>query len=168
MKADALARLCRIASGARLGPAVVTNTPHVTPRKPAVTPDTPVTPLRAKVGKAVRESDDEAPDLAEIEERAGLASDTVPALYLDAWARLNCQKPTRVSEAEWRLALNDGGLFLDAWGDDAAALDWTPGALFDVASGLVWRLGGERVEAFGVDHARLSDGRVVMRGEESQ
>src|SRR5208283_4525901 len=28
-----------------------------------------------------------------IEERAGLAADSVPACYLDAWARLNCQKP---------------------------------------------------------------------------
>ncbi len=97
-----------------------------------------------------------------------MANDSVQALYLDAWARLNCQKPTCVSEAEWRLALNDGGPFLDAWGDDAAALGWTPGSLFDVASGLVWRLGGERVEALGAKLARLSDGRVVMRGEKSQ
>jgi len=27
-----------------------------------------------------------------------------------------------VSETEWRLALNDGGFFLDAWGNDAAGL----------------------------------------------
>jgi hypothetical protein len=33
---------------------------------------------------------------------------------------LNCQKPVNVSEAEWRRALDDGGLFLDARGSDAA------------------------------------------------
>jgi hypothetical protein len=31
--------------------------------------------------------------------------------------------------------------------------------------GLVWQLTGERVEALGVNHARLSDGQEVMRGE---
>ena len=64
----------------------------------------PVTALVEAAGEA---------DEAEIEERAGLAADRAPAVYLDAWARLNCQKPFDVSEAEWRLALNDGGLFLD-------------------------------------------------------
>jgi hypothetical protein len=39
-------------------------------------------------------------DEAEIEERAGIAADRVPAVYLDAWARLNCQKPFHVSDAE--------------------------------------------------------------------
>ncbi len=29
------------------------------------------------------------------------ASDRVPPVYLDAWARLNCQKPATLSEAEW-------------------------------------------------------------------
>lgn len=28
-----------------------------------------------------------------LEERAGLCADSIPSLYLDAWARLNCQKP---------------------------------------------------------------------------
>ena len=104
-------------------------------------------------------SDDEAA----IEERAGLAADRVPPVYLDAWARLNCQKPACVSEDEWRLALDDGGHFLDAWGSDAAAMGWMPGALFDVTAGLIWRLAGERVQAPGPDHARLSDGRTIER-----
>ena len=106
-----------------------------------------------------------APDFDAIEERAGLAADRVPACYLDAWARLNHQKPAAVSEAQWRLALDDGGRFLDFWGGDAAELRWTPGELFDVAAGLVWRLAGERVEAIGADHARLSDGRTLRRSE---
>jgi hypothetical protein len=104
---------------------------------------------------------------AAVQERAGLAAGRVPAIYLDAWARLNCQKPFRVSEAEWRLALDIGGRFLDAWGHDAAALGWTPGALFDVASGLVWRLSGGRVDALGADHARLNDGRTILREGET-
>src|SRR5262249_54853855 len=49
---------------------------------------------------------------AAVEERAGLA-DSAPAIYLDAWARLNHQKPEGVSEAHWRRALDDGGRFLD-------------------------------------------------------
>jgi hypothetical protein len=73
-----------------------------------------------------------ANDLDAIEERAALAADCVPACYLEAWARLQCQKPASVSEAEWRRALDDGGRFLDAWGEDAAALGWMPGDLFDV------------------------------------
>jgi hypothetical protein len=43
-------------------------------------------------------------DEVDIEERAGLAADLVPTVYLDAWARLNCQKPASASESEWRLA----------------------------------------------------------------
>jgi hypothetical protein len=102
-------------------------------------------------------------DADAIEERAGLAADRVPIVYLDAWARLNCRKPARASDAEWRCALDDGGQFLDAWGDKAVALQWTPGELFDVANGLVWRLAGERVNALGENRARLSDGRIVDR-----
>ena len=45
-----------------------------------------------------------------------------PPVYLDGWARLSHQKPFEVSEAEWRLALDDGGRFLDAWGSEAAEL----------------------------------------------
>lgn len=98
-----------------------------------------------------------------IEERAGLAADGVPAVYLDAWARLNHQQPFDVSEAEWRQALDDGGRFLDGWGHDAAALGWRPGDLFDVTAGLVWRLDGERVGALGPGHVRLSDGRTIEK-----
>ena len=89
-----------------------------------------------------------------IAERAGLAADRVPPCYLDAWAWLNHQKPRSVSEAEWRLALDDGGRFLDAWGADAATMFWTAGELFDVPrdgrpGGLIWQLKGERVTALG-------------------
>ena len=107
-------------------------------------------------------------DADAIEERAGLAADCVPAVYLDAWARLNCQKPFAASDAEWRLALHDSGLFLDAWGADAAAMGWHAGELFNVpragrTGGLVWQLRGAAVEALGADHVRASDGRVILR-----
>jgi hypothetical protein len=104
-----------------------------------------------------------------IEERAALCAGSVPAIYLDAWARLNCQKPMRVSEAEWWLALDDGGRFLDQWGSEAALWGWSEGDLFDISregqrGGLIWFLAGATVEAFGPDHARLSDGRLFDRG----
>lgn len=107
-------------------------------------------------------------DETAIEERAGLAADNVPEAFLDGWARLNHQKPFDVSDADWRLGLDDGGRFLDAWGHDAAALGWTPGDLFDApsksrAGGLVWELKGDQVTALGDDRARLRDGRTITR-----
>jgi hypothetical protein len=86
-------------------------------------------------------------DEAAIEERAGLAADRVPAVYLDPWAWLNHRKPFDVSEADWPRALDDGGRFLDAWGNEAAEAGWTPGELFDVGPGLIWRLAGRCAEA---------------------
>ena len=100
-------------------------------------------------------------DPAAIEERAALAADSVPACYLDAWARLQCQRPLSATEEAWRQAIDDSGLFLDAWGSKAAEAGWTPGELFDVKAGLVWRLAGERVEAIGADHVRLGNGRTL-------
>jgi hypothetical protein len=107
--------------------------------------------------------EDEPFDADAIEERAALAADRVPHVYLDAWARLNHQKPFDVSEPRWRQAVADGGLFLDAWGSEAAGLGWTPGELFDVTAGLIWRLAGDLVEAIGEDHVRLSEGRTMAR-----
>ena len=88
-----------------------------------------------------------ADDLDAIEERAAMAADRVPACYLDAWARLQCQRPFSIDLDAWRRAINDAGLFLDAWGADAAAMRWSAGELFDVPragrpGGLVWRLKG--------------------------
>ena len=109
-----------------------------------------------------------ADDLAAIEERAALAADSVPACYLDAWARLQCQRPFSIDLDAWRRAIDDAGLFLDAWGADAAAMGWSAGELFDVPragrpGGLVWQLEGERVDALGADHVRLTDGGAILR-----
>ena len=178
MRAELLAELCAIARGEDAA-------------KPPVTPVTPATPVTLQLGYRSKAAALQAlqrlqakgdnrgrvasspvtapvplpsdPDETAIEERAGLAADRVPSVYVDAWARLNCQKPTSVSEAEWRLALDDGGLFLDAWGADAAEMKWTPGELFGASAGLAWRLAGTRVEAVGADHVRLSDGRTITR-----
>src|ERR1700730_13027910 len=37
----------------------------------------------------------------EIEERVALAAGGAPQPYLDAWARLQCQRPMRVADAPW-------------------------------------------------------------------
>ncbi len=105
---------------------------------------------------------------AAIDERAGMAADSVPTVYLDAWAVLNCQRPAPVSDATWRQALDDGGLFLDAWGKEATEWEWLASDLFDVPTvgkpgGLIWRMGGRTVEAFGPEHARFDDGEWFDR-----
>jgi hypothetical protein len=169
MRPDMLARLRRIMGG---GAPVTPSAPVTVTRR--IQPNSlrlqryAVTVQKRDVGERQAENvgailAGAGPDVAEIDERAGIASDSVPALFLDTWARLQCQKPASVSEAEWRRALDDGGRFLDAWGEDAAALGWMPGDLFDVTAGLVWRLVGERVVALRPDHARLADGRTVIR-----
>ena len=113
------------------------------------------------------------PDESEIEERKGMAADSVPEAYLDAWARLQCQRP-RAPDDEWQLAINDAGGFLDAWGCMVAEFGWTSGELFDVprgdgTSGLIWFLKGEPVRSLGPDHAVLGNGTHVFdrieRGE---
>jgi hypothetical protein len=98
-----------------------------------------------------------------IEERAALAADCVPACYLDGWARLQCQQPLAIDTDVWRLAIDDAGRLLDTWGVEADEAGWTPGELFDVTTGLVWRLAGERVEAIRAGHVRLRNGRTLPR-----
>jgi hypothetical protein len=56
----------------------------------------------------------------------------VPEPYLDAWARLQCQKPAHVTVEQWRQAIDDAGRFLAQWGKLADSFGWTPGDLFDV------------------------------------
>jgi hypothetical protein len=106
---------------------------------------------------------------AEVEERAALAADSVPTNYLDAWARLQCQRPPSIAESDWQRAIDDAGRFLDAWGANAATMQWTTAELFGVSrksrpGGLFWQLKGERVTALDKDRAQLADGRTISRG----
>jgi hypothetical protein len=109
-------------------------------------------------------------DPAAIEERAALAADSVPPCYLDAWARLQCQRPSYATEEAWRRAIVDAGRFLDGWGADAETMQWTPGELFDAPRngrpcGFAWQLKGQHVDALGEHRARLADGRTILRSE---
>jgi hypothetical protein len=51
-----------------------------------------------------------------------MAMGSVPERYLDAWARLQVQKPVAVSDGEWRQASING---------EAVQFGWTPGDLLD-------------------------------------
>src|SRR5277367_6787948 len=80
-----------------------------------------------------------------VEERAAMAADSVPAIYLDAWARLQVQRPLSVTEDDWRSAVDGAGLFLDAWSEHAASMGWDACNLFDVprqgrSGGFIWQL----------------------------
>jgi hypothetical protein len=105
------------------------------------------------------------PDLVELEERKAMATDGVPELYLDAWGRLQCQKPIWVSDADWRQAIDAAGRFLDQWGSLAVEFQWTPADLFDVprdgrSGGLVWFLQDETVRALGPEYAVTEGERI--------
>ncbi len=122
-----------------------------------------VTILRQDAGVAPPE-----PDKVELEERKGMASDSAPEPYLDAWAMLQCQKPMQVSDEEWRQAVDDAGMFLDTWSSLALEFGWTAGDLFDVRRDgspgrLVWFLVGETVRALGPAHAITESGRNFLR-----
>ena len=108
------------------------------------------------------------PDAVELEERKGMAMASVPEPYLDAWARLQCQKPMRGPDAEWRQAIDAAGRFLDQWGSLAVEFQWTPGDLFDVPGGgspggLAWFLNGETVRSLGPEHAVTEGGRTAAK-----
>jgi hypothetical protein len=118
----------------------------------------------AFVGFVSDQGDAHCDDEAAIEERAALAADSVPAVFLDAWARLNHQKPAGVSETEWLRAKDDGGRFLDKWGSEAAELRYSPSELFDVGAGVIWRLAGEPVLGVGSCWLVLRGGRRLARG----
>ena len=88
--------------------------------------------------------------------------------YADTFARLSHQNPFAVSREVWERAVNDAGVFLDAWGALAAAMHWRAGDLFDVPrdgrpGGLAWQLKGESVASLGDGHACLKDGRTIRR-----
>ena len=64
----------------------------------------------------------------------GAAPDREREPYLDAWVRLQLERPMAVSNDEWRLAVTDAGLFLDRWGSLAVGFGWSPDDLFGAPS----------------------------------
>jgi hypothetical protein len=75
----------------------------------------------------------------------------IPAIYAEAFARMQVECPDRIDERRWWRAIDDAGRFLDLWGRDAEALAWSAADLFAFnspgASGLVWHLDGSPVVA---------------------
>jgi hypothetical protein len=140
------------------------------PEDPTKPPKAPFVSFGGCVGRCIPESEALSDDEEiEVEERAGIAMGSVPELYLDAWARLQVQRPATVPDDEWWRAVNDAGLFLDRWGAHAVQFVWSPANQFNVPrdgsqGGLVWFLRGEPVRAFGPEHAITESGRVFDRG----
>ena len=103
--------------------------------------------------------------LDNLEERKAMAAGVCPEQFIDAFGRLQCQRPLSISEAAWRQAVDDAGQLLDQWGALAAELQWKPGELFDLPDrdkpgGLIWWIRGERIEALGPCYARTESGRA--------
>ena len=103
-----------------------------------------------------------APDAAAIDERAALAAECVPAVYLDVWARIQVVRPVWAGADEWPGLIDAAGRFLDQWGAMAAGFGWTPEDLFG-REGLIRAPGGETVRALGPEQATLTDGRTYER-----
>ena len=111
----------------------------------------------------------QSPDAAgDFEERAALVEygAGVPREWAEGFARLDCAKPPPgFALPRWRQVINDGGLFLDQWAHQAAALGWTVLDVFGVnpaapavrydGMGLVPLIGNSRVVAISADSARL-------------
>jgi hypothetical protein len=128
---------------------------------------------KADILVALTARDEYAVDFDAIEERAALAADRIPVVYLSAWARLQCQRPPSIDLRAWRGAIDDAGLFLDAWGADAAAMRWSASELFGApgesrAGGLVWQLSGRQVGKLGATFAILGDGLRVQRASDEE
>jgi hypothetical protein len=100
-------------------------------------------------------------------ERAAIAIELgrVPPAYASAWAAFQMRKPGPVAEADWRLAANDAGCFLDEWATLALGFGWRPSDIFG-PDGLAWFCAGERVRALGPENAITASGRVFTRPTE--
>jgi hypothetical protein len=77
-----------------------------------------------------------------IAERLAMIDDdgTVPSIFREAWAQLNCVCPAAIASSRWMNALIAGGILLDVWGIRLSELGWHPDDLFTPEFGLVWRL----------------------------
>jgi hypothetical protein len=104
------------------------------------------------------------PDDIEADERVAIAIvlGKVPPVYAGAWAAFQMQRPQHRTEAEWLLALDDAGRFLDDWASLALDFGWQPDDIFG-QDGLAWFGAGERVRALGPENAITVSGRIFTR-----
>lgn len=107
-------------------------------------------------------------DAAEFEERAALVQygAEVPRSWAEGFGRLDLASPPRgFSKDRWRGLINDAGVFLDNWANEAAACGWSvsdvfgvdaaaPAARFD-RMGLVPPISGGAVVAIDVNCATI-------------
>jgi hypothetical protein len=119
-------------------------------------------------------TDDGAPAVGDIdvmfkfEERAALVEDGTgaPREWCEGFARLDvATPPAGFDERRWRTLLEDGGVFLNRWGAEAARRGWSaedvfgvhpvaPGARYDTA-GLVVLIDGGEVTAMSEKSASI-------------
>ncbi len=95
----------------------------------------------------------------------------VPATFARAFAALQLSRPATVSAARWERAINDAGLFLDAWGSEAERLGWASGDVLGPSTdgrSLAWTLDGARVSTLTTETALLDDGRTFRRTARGQ
>jgi hypothetical protein len=97
----------------------------------------------------------------------------VPEAYARAFGDIRANRPADVPRKRWDQFINDAGLFLDSFGQEATQLGWTADELFGLhpttpvarygMMGLIWMLRGERVTELTAKLARISDGLAFYR-----
>jgi len=97
----------------------------------------------------------------------------VPEVYVREFAHIQALPPAHVPRQRWDMFVNDAGLFLDAWGKEAARLGWTADDLFGLdpvgpmvrydRMGLLWMLQGNDVVELTATMARLRGGLGYQR-----
>ena len=109
-----------------------------------------------------------APDLldvqSEFDERAAIIEfdGEIPHEWAEGYARLcTMSRPSNVSEARWRQAVDAAGRFVDSWAAKASALGWSALDIFGVdclkpvdalyTAGLIWLLQDKQIVAISAD-----------------
>jgi hypothetical protein len=122
-------------------------------------------------------ADDRYRSTGEVDERereaVAIELGDVPSDYALAFAQIQAKCPAEVPRHRWEMFVNDAGLFLDAWGEEAMRLGWSVDELFGLdpvmpmgrydRMGLLWTLKGQQVVALTATEARLSDGLAYYR-----
>jgi hypothetical protein len=111
-------------------------------------------------------------DLAE-REAVAVVMGNLAKVYAKAFAAIQAHPPANVPRERWNQFINDAGLFLDRWGQEAERLGWRPDELFGLhptapmarydCMGVLWMLRGEQVTELTDRLARLTDGLAYYR-----